>query len=311
MREDIAKLICERQRIGSREKSVKTALKLNPNLDYEDDYDWGPNYVSSSRHRQEGRCNPVAVNMGKKKSPCRSKNLNENLRPLYQFLDKSVGRPWNDVYSEICTNINPTKAIDYHVLQHVGWHVDINGTGSSSWRRGGLYVDDKGILCKEAPRPRYRWKDRYQPITSLHWYGNVWFKLEVLKTRAVCGCVHFKAPLLEEKLPRWRYRNSDFGPAVCIHGNEPVARPIWYVVEYFFHSPDDVFKEYRYEDSNEYTRFIYGLRKPGDVHTVYYRDVPEKLKEPIEKKTIRRTANRKHLKLIRIALEAAGQTAAQ
>ena len=154
MREDISKLICERQRIGSREKSVKTALKLDPHLDYED-FDSGPTYVSSARHRQEGRCNPVAVLMGKKKSPGMSKNLNENLRPLYQFLLKSAGRPWNDVYSEICTNINPTKAIDYHVLQHVGWHVDVNGTGwSSSWRRGGLYVDDKGILCKEAARPR-------------------------------------------------------------------------------------------------------------------------------------------------------------
>ena len=307
MRDDIAKLICERQRIGSDEKSVKTSLKLDPNLDYDSlDFDWGPTYVSSSRHRQEGRCNPVAVNMGRKKSPCRYKKPNENLRPLYQFLEKAVGRVWNDVYSEIRQNINPSKTIHYHVLQHVGWHVDVNGTGAYSWRRygGGLYVNDDGILCKADSFRYVRPKD---PVTSLHWYDDVWFRLEVLKSYAKCGCVHFKVPSHPDtglKFGRWRNRYDE--PAVCIHGNPPIERPIWYVVEFDYHQPDEVFQIHRYEDG-EYTRARYGLKAPGDKHIFYYRDYPDLMNKPIEIR--KQTANRKHLKMIRKAIEAAEKAA--
>jgi hypothetical protein len=30
------------------------------------------------------------------------KHLNENLQPLWRYLERQVGRPWNKVYSEIC-----------------------------------------------------------------------------------------------------------------------------------------------------------------------------------------------------------------
>ena len=302
MRDDIAKLLCERQRIGSRSKSLKTGMKLDPRIDYDDDYDWGPQRLSIARRRQHG---------------WNSKTLNENLRPLYQFLDKSVGRDWNDVYSEICANLNPTKAIDFHVFQHLGWHVDLHRHGRHDHRYyGGLYVDDDGILCK-APHRRY--ERPVAPTTKLYWYDNVWFELQVHKTYAKCGCVHFKVPVHPEDAlrPRWSrpYRGDE--PAVCIHGNQPVERPIWYVVEYFYHSPDEVFMVHKLEDYRQpggglrrgYEKW--GLSETNPVHYVYYRDVPEKMKEPIEKLTRRRTANRKHLKLIRTALvKDAGQKAA-
>lgn len=296
MRDDIAKLLCERQRIGSRSKSLKTGMKLDPRIDYDDDFDSGPSRHSTSRRRQHG---------------WNSKELNENLRPLYQFLDKSVGRKWDDVYSEICANLNPTKAIDYHVFQHLGWHVDLHRHGRHDHRYyGGLYVDDSGILCK-APHRRY--ERPVAPVTSLHWYDNVWFELQVHKTYAKCGCVHFKVPPVPEK---WsRYRSWD-KPAVCVHGNQPIERPIWYVVEYFYHSPDEILRSYKLEDYRQpdgsfrpgYER--YGLNELCPVINVYYRDEPDLLKKPIEKLTRRHTANRKHLKLIREALQkAAGQAA--
>lgn len=303
MRDDIAKLICERQRIGSRAKSLKTALKLNPNQEFDDGFDSGPTYVSSARHRQEGRCNPVAVNMGKKKGSSDSKNLNENLRPLYQFLEKSVGRPWNDVNSEIRSKIDPRRAIGYHVIQHVGWHVDT--TGRERYRT--LFVDDDGILRKEERTPRGWWRKQAKPVTSLHWYDNVYFKLETLKTPAICGCVHFK--VRKEKpadYPRWRH--FDPGPETCVHGNVAGKRDLWYVIEYGYHSPDEVYKVYKWEDfSLDASRLKYGLKKPGDVHYVYYRDMPKLLSEPFV--VSRKTANRKELKLIKKGLEAAAEAA--
>lgn len=310
MRDDIAKLICERQRIGSRSKSIKTALKLDPTLDYDSgDFDWGPTYVSSARHRQEGRCNPVAVNMGKKKGPGDSKNLNENLRPLFQFLEKSVGRPWNDVNSEIRSRIDIRRAIGYHVIQHVGWHVDTSGASSiESWRRYGLYVDDNGILCKAERRTNRYWRQQRKKdqITSLHWYGNVWFKLETLQAPAVCGCVHFKHR--KEKpadYPRWRH--FDPGPETCVHGNVAGKREIWYVIEYGYHKPDEVFQVHRFEDGPN-TAARYNLKEPGDVHIVYYRDVPKLMEKAFEVR--RKVANHKELKLIRKAIaEAAGEAA--
>ena len=54
------------------------------------------------------------------------KQLNENLMPLWRFIDKQVGRPWNDVYSEICENLNVNSTVQQHVRDHVDQHVEVN-----------------------------------------------------------------------------------------------------------------------------------------------------------------------------------------
>ncbi len=298
MRHDMQKLICERQRGRSSERSQKTRKKLNPYLDYESgDYDWGPTYVSSARHRQEGRCSGLDTGG----HHIMHKRLNENLRPLFQFLDKSVGRPWNDVYSEICSVVDSRRTIGYHVLQHVGWHVDVNNVYRRRWFGDQLYVDSNGILRK---RIGARYVRPVAPVKSLHWYGNVWFVKETLKRPAKCGCVHFKARLERPAdYPRWR--SFDPGPDVCIHGNEPQHEDIWYVIEYGYHDPDEVYKAYYYETALEWDRTRYGLKEPGDSHIIYYRDRPELLKEPFVVR--KKVANRKELKLIRKALEGDSQ----
>lgn len=61
--------------------------------------------------------------------PCRqrmkprrpSKWLSENLAPLCRFLLRRVGRPWNEVHSEICACIAVRSAVQKHVLDHL-WH---------------------------------------------------------------------------------------------------------------------------------------------------------------------------------------------
>lgn len=304
MRDDIAKLLVERQRIGSSNKSIKTGKKLDPSLDYDSgDFDWGPTYVSSARHRQELRCSAIRERgMGK----TNYKSLNENLRPLYQYLDKAVGRPWDDINSDILSNIDVRSVIGHHVMQHVGWHVDTTGRER---RWSNLFVDENGILRKNDERRTKRyWREHREkkPITSLHWYDNVWFQLEARLAPAVCGCVHFKHRDDFEKVDR-RFRR-ELSPETCIHGNVAGRNNIWYVIEYGYHSPDKVHMIYRYEDG-PITAARYGLKEPGDVHIVYYRDVPKLLEKPFEVR--RKVTNRKELKLIREALEAAENAASQ
>jgi hypothetical protein len=49
----------------------------------------------------------------------RSKSLNENLKPLKRYLGQQVGRPWNDVYSEISATLAPGHTVKEHVRQHI------------------------------------------------------------------------------------------------------------------------------------------------------------------------------------------------
>lgn len=49
--------------------------------------------------------------------------LNENLRPLVRFLHSCVGRPWDDVYSEIAARISCRSAVQKHVLDHLREYV--------------------------------------------------------------------------------------------------------------------------------------------------------------------------------------------
>ena len=342
MRNDIQKVVCERQRGGSSERSLKTALKITPKFfithrrqysSFEDfrelvleycedgpsadiiggiDYcsDFGPMFVSSARHRQEGRCSALG---GKKK--IEHKRHNENTKPLFRFFRKNLGRPWDDVYSEFCALFDHRSDIGYNMFRHLDWMVaqDIlmhNGKPyQSRWGRRdrwwefpytGLYVNPvTGILCEGESR-RYERPDA--PVTSIHWYGDTWFKLEVLKDRNTeCGCVHFKVPPLPEEKdkPRYYYRYND-RPPVCVHGHEPTPRPIWYVYTYSWHKPDEVFRVVHH---GEYEGAGYGL-KEGETHTIYYRDVPTILAEPITQR--KKVANKKELQLIHEYLETGG-----
>lgn len=293
MRSDMKKLLCERQRIGSSAPSMKTGKRLNPNLDYED-YDTGPSRISSSRRRQHGWL---------------SKELNENLNPLERFLYAAIGRPWNDVYSEIRENLRPSSAVDYHVLFHLDFMVDLdvymdNGIAYNNkehrWGRDvarELFVHPvTGILSKN-PQPARRVKPLETP-DSLHWHDNVWFRCETFRTEAKCGCVHFREQL-PDGTSRFLYITNDFTPAICIHGNKPIARELWYVIEYGYHHPDEVYRVYHYADSGAALRF--GLTVLNPVHKIYYRDVPKEMAKAFEIR--KKSANKKELAVIRELLK--------
>jgi hypothetical protein len=326
MRQDIDKVLFERQRGNSSERSQKTRLKVNPKFfqnnhrhhtSFEDfrshmleicdgwedpsiingvdyTYEDGAMFLSSARHRQEGHGRFY-------------KRRNENTKPLYRFLRKNVGRPWNDVYSEICAFVDVRSDTGYQVMEHLGWAVakDImmyddkpyqtRWSSRTRWWElpyTGLYIHpESGILCEGEPR---RWSFPKSPVTSIHWHDDTWFNLEVLKDRNTdCGCVHFKIPPLpEDKDKKGYFQRYDDRPAVCVHGHEPTPRPIWYVCTYAWHKPDEV---YRVIHHYEYQGPYYGL-KDGEIHTIYYRDVPDILAIPTTQH--KKVANKKELKFI-------------
>ncbi|HEV7301678.1 MAG TPA: hypothetical protein VGN72_20235 [Tepidisphaeraceae bacterium] len=98
MREDMAKVLVERPRIGRGLKYPRGA----------------------GRERLENRPTREPI---KRPHRNREKHLNENLAPLRRFLLGHVGQPWDKVYSEICERINRNSAVQLHIWQHLMWEV--------------------------------------------------------------------------------------------------------------------------------------------------------------------------------------------
>jgi hypothetical protein len=101
-----------------------------------------------------------------------AKDFGENLSPLFRWLDKQVGRPWDKVYSELCTTFDMRKTINQHILQHVNGYVERDTLMEGSrvvtrWRDNslhdvyGLYVHPvTGLLRKAKKRgPSARQKE--------------------------------------------------------------------------------------------------------------------------------------------------------
>ncbi|WP_257459783.1 hypothetical protein [Archangium lipolyticum] len=81
------------------------------------------------------------------------KYLNENLAPLRRFLRSCVGRPWNDVYSEICEHVSLDSAVKKHILEHLDQFVYRQVRESD----GGIYeaIDSYGRPVELEPGSRW------------------------------------------------------------------------------------------------------------------------------------------------------------
>jgi hypothetical protein len=149
MREDMFKVIVERPRHGR-------------------------GWSKGSRRRLAGD-GDLPVKIGVKRyvtlTKIRSKSLNENLQPLKRYLGQQLGRPWNDVYSEISATLSPGHIVKAHVRQHLDDYVARNvmrdrdgkwigpsrrnfGLRELPWRQD-YYVDPDNGLLKDS---RLLWK---------------------------------------------------------------------------------------------------------------------------------------------------------
>jgi len=94
MRPDMFKVIVERARLGGGVRHRERSR----------DYDNLPSHEGMRRiHKIRGQW----------------KSLNENLNPLRRFLQRRVGRRWDDVYAEICANLRPQSTVQQHVRDHI------------------------------------------------------------------------------------------------------------------------------------------------------------------------------------------------
>ena len=139
------------------------------------------------------------------------KELNENLRPLIRWLEKQVGRNWDDVYSEICQGLSVRNATSAHVRDHAEEFVRKDCTivdgeicdnvgkplGEYHWGWKEFYVHpESGKLCqlKHAPRYKYnRHKDWVPGKDQNHRYyflEGVWYEI-TLKPYPVIDSYYF------------------------------------------------------------------------------------------------------------------------
>lgn len=169
MREDIAKVIVTRPRVG------------------------GDDGYQLRRGRRQSKDSMLWDNLPKKEG-MRSVNirnyngkyLSDFLAPIQGFLKKNVGRPWDKVNSEIRKNLKMTSTTQRHVLDHIYnqyvtlkplFDSDGNPSAPGRWgstlRDGEYYVDMKGILRRyKAPKSPRKPKEpvKFVPLDDTHCY---------------------------------------------------------------------------------------------------------------------------------------------
>jgi len=117
MRKDMDKVIVERPRLGH--VGWRRKGRDRPLLD------------------EDGT--PLRARAPRSDRVAKTKSLNENLAPLFRYLERQVNRPWNKVWSEICERVKPTSTVQEHVRDHVREYVAIQ----TSVRDGAVMVQSK------------------------------------------------------------------------------------------------------------------------------------------------------------------------
>jgi hypothetical protein len=141
MRPDMAKVIVERPRLGSRQKLARGYRKR-----------WGRTPPEDWPRRES-----IYALKG------HTRSFNEHLGPLRRYLRSQVGRPWNLVFSEICANIRVDSAVQSHVRDHVFDFVETHVVERDGqlfalggfWARAlwtSFYVCPRTGLLREFPR---------------------------------------------------------------------------------------------------------------------------------------------------------------
>ena len=130
----------------------------------------------------------------------RSRESRVNRKPLERFLRKQVGRPWDQVYSEIAAKAPSNTWLGDKLREEVSWLVDVDvawrdGTLVGRWgyAPSDLFVHpESGLLSLPESRPRRKYvhKKEYEmvDVDVRHKYvriGALWY-LVTLKDLPVC-----------------------------------------------------------------------------------------------------------------------------
>lgn len=82
-----------------------------------------------------------------------TKHLNENLAPLKRFLRSRLGRPWDNVFSEICAGLDTASTVKQHVRLHIEDYVvtRISIGRHGEWMFGGEVLARPGRWFRDRP----------------------------------------------------------------------------------------------------------------------------------------------------------------
>ena len=126
----------------------------------------------------------------------RTKGLSDYLSPLRRYLRSQVGKPWNEVYSQLCQKLDTSTMTGQHVLDHL-WHyverhaelidgIPYHRSCGHYWRscrlsqhygdqfyvhpETGILCDAKAVVPKSAPKKE---PQDVIPIDQYHQYHKI------------------------------------------------------------------------------------------------------------------------------------------
>lgn len=182
MRADFTKVLTERPRSGG--PSYKDIRKKKERKKIGED----------DKGSKEGMRYPYGYNQ---------KNFTDLIGPLYKFLRSRVGKRWDKVYSEICSQLKGRSTQQQHLLQHLNWAVTtdlafengklVHANGipfpKYNYRRGDnlFYVDPRdGILKAPTEKQIKRFIRKRKPPkieefkadgTTYRLVGGIWYRI--------------------------------------------------------------------------------------------------------------------------------------
>jgi len=190
MRYDMGKCVIERPRRGSSNPSAKARWYGKITHD-EEGYDYDGMMRLPVSRKQEGYHKKIG-----------SKDFSDLLGPINGYLRSSVGRPWDDVYSELCAGLGKFSWPMRHVLS---FHIDV---AVNTWE------DDGKIWCGDKYGPR---------VVSGGWRRNEFY---------VHPCTRTLQGTKEE--PKYKYRRNKEGVSIKLADDRHMAKVdgLWFIGRY-------------------------------------------------------------------------------
>jgi hypothetical protein len=226
MRPDMAKVVTEAPRYGHANKSKKFGGRFSRNeVDAINTLLWRGQFSSVPDPEADmyglpeedtlvdedfGKAGMIGWSSGRNEN---SKSFSDVLGPLRGYLRKQVGRPWDDVWSELSANLDKRSITGQHIFSHIKWEVQTNcwlgvsGTIYEAPRYGnsrpveGLYVHPHtGILCNAKKLRRYRANTKLVEFQR---------RLETFETPSGVSLRPFIVNVVDYRSPRYRRNESE------------------------------------------------------------------------------------------------------
>lgn len=210
MRDDMKKVLTERARVSRRE-------------DYRQHRNGLRREIGTDAETKRQRMRPYRDR----------KEFSDLVGPLRRYLEGQVGRPWNDVWSEISKQIDPSSTTGRHLRVHVWGFVErevilIDGVPHRSrtsylgrrYEIDGLYIcPESGRLLRHTIRRRPRTKKPVDRIdhpdgTYLNRINGIWYRCRDERRETVRFGLHtvetrqYRTQLNRRELKRYHLRND-------------------------------------------------------------------------------------------------------